>query len=109
MADVRAAQFARSDRPCRRAETAVPALELTADDHIACRVNPVDLKNRLGNIETDCRDRLHVWLLPNRGGLNSIPWHFRAGGGAVHSIKSGHSAMRQKLALFDHLIGARQQ
>jgi hypothetical protein len=53
----------------------VPALELTANDYITCRVNSVDLKNRLGDIETDCRDRLHVWLLRNRGGLNSTHIH----------------------------------
>src|SRR5215467_6927495 len=41
----------------------VPALELTANDYITCRVNSVDLKNRLRDIETECRDRLHVWLL----------------------------------------------
>jgi hypothetical protein len=41
----------------------VPALELTSNDYITCRVNSVDLKNRFGDIETDCRDRLHVWLL----------------------------------------------
>src|SRR5262245_31224111 len=41
----------------------VSALELTTNDDITCRVNSVDLKNRLGNIETDGRDRLHVWLL----------------------------------------------
>src|SRR5215831_18080996 len=40
----------------------VPALELTANDYITCRVNSVDLKNRLRDIETDC-GRLHVWLL----------------------------------------------
>src|SRR5258708_37355218 len=47
----------------------VPALELTANDYITCRVNSVDLKNRLGDIETDCRDRLHVWLLRIVGAL----------------------------------------
>src|SRR5215472_3997658 len=41
----------------------VPALELTANDYITRRVNSVDLKNRLSDIETNCRDRLHVWLL----------------------------------------------
>src|SRR5215467_590527 len=41
----------------------VPALELTANDYITCRVNSVDLKNRPSDIETNCRDRLHVWLL----------------------------------------------
>src|SRR5437660_10049275 len=53
----------------------VPALELTANDYITCRVNSVDLKNRLGDIETNCRDRLHVWLLRIVGGLNSTHIH----------------------------------
>src|SRR5258708_3810097 len=34
-----------------------------ANDYLTCRVNSVELKNRLGDVETDCRDRLHVWLL----------------------------------------------
>ena len=37
----------------------VPALELAANDHITCRVNSVDLKNRLCDVETDCRNRSH--------------------------------------------------
>src|SRR6266508_2150659 len=70
----------------------VAALELAANDYMTCRVNSVDLKNRLCNIETNCRDRLHVWLLRIVGPQqHPHPWHFRAGGGAVHSIKSGHS------------------
>src|SRR5262249_20460200 len=53
----------------------VPPLELTANDYITCRVNCVDLKNRLGDIETNCRDRLHVWLLRTVGALNSTHIH----------------------------------
>src|SRR5262249_29187632 len=53
----------------------VPALELTANDYITCRVNCVDLKNRLSDIETNCRDRLHVWLLRIVGALNSTHIH----------------------------------
>src|SRR5205823_11193201 len=36
-----------------------------------------------------------------RGGLKQHPhpWHFRAGGGAVHSIKSGHCARRRPCPL----------
>src|SRR6202047_3130183 len=49
----------------------VPALELTANDYITRRVNSVDLKNRLGDIEPDCRDRLHVWLLRIVGALTA--------------------------------------
>src|SRR5215472_2437522 len=37
------------------------------------------------------------------------PWHFRAGGGAVHSIKSGLTRRSKKELLFDHLVGAGEQ
>src|SRR5215472_13343305 len=49
----------------------VSALELTTNDYITCCVNSVDLKNRLSNIETDGRDRLHVWLLRIVGALTA--------------------------------------
>jgi hypothetical protein len=35
------------------------ALELTTQDDFALGIDAVDLKNRLRNVETDCRDRLH--------------------------------------------------
>src|SRR5262249_44121784 len=38
-------------------------VEPTPTARIARRVNSVDLKNRLSDIETDRRDRLHAWLL----------------------------------------------
>jgi hypothetical protein len=37
----------------------VAALQPAADDHLAVSINAMDLKNRLRDIETDCRDRLH--------------------------------------------------
>jgi hypothetical protein len=37
----------------------VPALQPTADEHVAFRVDAVDLKYRLGNVETDGCDSLH--------------------------------------------------
>ena len=37
----------------------VATLDLPADDYIALRIDAVDLKNRLRDIQTDCRDRLH--------------------------------------------------
>jgi hypothetical protein len=46
-------------------------LQLTADDHFAIVIDAVDLKYRLGNVETDCRDRLHDLAPPNRGGLTA--------------------------------------
>ena len=37
----------------------VAPLKLAAKDDIARRINAVDLKYRLRDVETDCRDRLH--------------------------------------------------
>src|SRR5262245_11174277 len=41
----------------------VTALQLAANDHIAFRIDAMDLKNRLCDVETDRRNRLHLWLL----------------------------------------------
>src|SRR5271154_329641 len=38
-------------------------LQLPPDDYIAFRVDAMNLKNCLPDVETDCRDRLHAWLL----------------------------------------------
>src|SRR4029453_8806197 len=40
----------------------MPALQLSAHHHLSRRIDAVDLKHRLGNVETDCRDRFHGWL-----------------------------------------------
>jgi hypothetical protein len=37
----------------------MPALKLPAENHIAFRIDTVELKNRLRDVETDCRDRFH--------------------------------------------------
>jgi hypothetical protein len=37
----------------------VTTLQLAADNHLASSINAVDLEDRLGDVETDCRDRLH--------------------------------------------------
>src|ERR1700692_4935014 len=49
----------------------VAALQLTANDHLAFRVNAVHLKYRLRNVETDGCDRLHDWLLRIVGALTA--------------------------------------
>ena len=41
----------------------VATLQLAADDHLAGGINTMDLEYRLGDVETDCRDCLHVGLL----------------------------------------------
>src|SRR4029450_2215103 len=46
--------------------------QLTADNHLALRINAMDLKHRLGDVETDSRNRLHVgssetWVLNCHG------------------------------------------
>jgi hypothetical protein len=38
---------------------AAATLQLTADDHLTSGIRSVDLKDRLGDVETDCRYRLH--------------------------------------------------
>ena len=37
----------------------VPALQLTANDHRALCINAMNLKDRLRDVQTDCRNRLH--------------------------------------------------
>src|SRR5688572_13722781 len=49
----------------------IAALQLTPDDHVALRINAVDLKDRLRNVETDCGDRLHDKLLRIVGALTA--------------------------------------
>ncbi len=49
----------------------VAPLELTADQYIAFRIDAVNLKNRLCDVETDGRDRLYVWLLQIVGALTA--------------------------------------
>jgi hypothetical protein len=41
----------------------ITTLQLPADDHLASGINAMDLKYRLGDVETDCRNHLHAWLL----------------------------------------------
>jgi hypothetical protein len=50
----------------------------------------VNLENRIGDAETDRFDRLHVQL--RIVGVLEHPhlWRSRAGGGAIHSMMSGH-------------------
>ena len=51
------------DRAHKDAAVLSAHAEAKPNDYITCRVNSVDLKNRLSDIETDRPDRLHVWLL----------------------------------------------
>ena len=37
----------------------IAPLQLAANDHLAAGINAVNLEYRLGDVETDCRDRLH--------------------------------------------------
>ena len=49
-------------------------LQLTADDPLASGINAMHLKYRLGDVETDCRNHLHAWLL-YPGCINSNHTH----------------------------------
>jgi hypothetical protein len=49
----------------------VAPLQLTADDRLARSINAMYLEDRLGDVETDCRNRLHDWLLRIVGALTA--------------------------------------
>src|SRR5262249_24039044 len=49
----------------------VPALQLTTKDHLTIRVNTMNLKDRLRDIETDSRNGLHDLAPPNHECPNS--------------------------------------
>src|SRR4030095_14820987 len=53
----------------------ITALQLTAKDYIALRIDTVNLKDRLCDIEADCRNRWHSLAPPNPGGFNSTHIH----------------------------------
>jgi hypothetical protein len=65
------------------------------------RVDTVDLKDRLCDVQTDRRNCFAYLASPNRGGLNSahFHWHVCARGRANHTIKSGHSTARLACSL----------
>src|SRR6516165_2629733 len=77
----------------------IAALQLPTEHHLAISVDAMDLKNRL------------MFSSSESWGLQQHPrlWHSRTGGGAVHSIKSRHYALRQATSLFDHLVREREQ
>jgi hypothetical protein len=61
----------------------LPLSEVLADG-LASRIYAMHLKDRLGDIETDCRNQLHRWLLRIVGASNgptslalSCPWRSR--------------------------------
>jgi hypothetical protein len=56
-----AGRVARGDMAFVRqvAQKITEPLELAANDDIALSIDTMDLKNRLRNIQTDCRNRLH--------------------------------------------------
>src|ERR1700740_1003495 len=58
-----------------------PALHLAAQDDIAFRIDTVNLKHGLRDIETNRRDRLHRWLLRIGGTLPTPPSSPLRGGG----------------------------
>src|SRR5258708_11599696 len=53
----------------------IPPLQLTAKNNIAIRINAVDLKNRLRDIETDSRNRSHDLAPPNHRRLTAPTSH----------------------------------
>src|SRR5471032_672680 len=77
----------------------IAALQLTTDDDLALRINTVDLEYRLGDIETDSRDRLHAWLLQIVGALTaptSVALTCRWRSRPQHQKRTSHVAITLK-------------
>src|SRR5262249_9816331 len=49
--------------PSLRSRSPGLTLQFAANDHLAISINAMHLKNRLRNIQTDCLNCLHDWLL----------------------------------------------
>src|SRR5580704_19610728 len=47
----------------------VASPELPTNDYIALRIDAMNLKDRFRDIETECRNHLHIWLLRIVGAL----------------------------------------
>src|SRR5262245_15698786 len=83
----------------------VAPLQLTADDNLVVRVDAVGLKNRLRDVETDCRNLLHDWLLRIVGALTaptSVALACRVEEPSTASKADSCTAA----ILFDHQVGA---
>src|SRR5450759_3951006 len=77
---------------------------------MAISANAMHLENRLGDVETDCCNRLHAWLLQIVGALTAptfmalmCRWRSRP----QHQQRT--HAPQQTAALVDHLVGGEQQ
>src|SRR5207344_2242380 len=80
----------------------VTPLQLTANNHLTSSINAMHLKDRLGDVETDCRNRLHVWLLRIVGALTAptsvalaCPWRSRP----QHQDPTSHPLHAQGIGL----------
>src|SRR5215472_1023529 len=64
-------QFARPMMRCRAGLHTNEARRHFPEERLAIGVNAVHLKTRLGDVETDCLNCLHVWLLSIVGALTA--------------------------------------
>ena len=78
----------------------VASLQPAADDHLAGSVNTMHLKDRFGDIKTNCSNRL-IWLLRIVGALATpisvalaCPWRSRP----QHHERTSRGGLRSKLA-----------
>src|SRR5215475_1736982 len=81
----------------------ITAFQLTAEDYIAFPIDTVDLKDRLCDIEADCRNRLHRLAPLNRGGLNST--HIHGAHAPVEEPSTASIAVMGKIALPHRIVG----
>ncbi|MGI9488155.1 MAG: hypothetical protein ACR2RF_20200, partial [Geminicoccaceae bacterium] len=66
------------------------------DNNLPLIVNAMHLKNVLREIKTDDANLTHGWLLPCGSNDAALLAHRDAGGGAIHSIRSGRNTLRRE-------------
>ena len=87
------------------------ALQLSANNNIALRVHPMNLEDRLGDIETDRCDRLHAWLLRivvTSTATTSLALTCRWRSRPQHQVRTveGDASSRPKAAKADQQVSA---
>src|SRR5262249_51414984 len=88
-----------------------PALQLAADNHLASSINAVHLKDRFGDVETDCRNRLHGSSSESWEPSKQRPrlWHSSAGWRSRPQHQKQTHALQQIVGVGSSANGSRRR